>query len=331
MITPDAGRVALDSVLLFVGLVLLLGAAYYLVQSSVTISLTLGISRVVIGATAVAFGTSAPEFLVSLVSGLRDVPGVALGNILGSNVANVGLVIGIAALVRPMRVHARLVRWEIPILGIATVAILGFGLAGMIERWEGLVMFAGLVAFIVLSPLLFRESAEETAQEVSEAGRLVPRTFRGLAPQVLILAGSVGALALGAQLAVDGATGLAATLGVSDFVIGVTVIAVGTSLPELATSMVAAWRNEHDIAVANIVGSNIFNLLGVIGLTAGIVPLAVDPALYSFEMIALTVSTLVLMPLVWPTPYISRKEGALLLVGYIAFTVLVVVRGGVAT
>jgi cation:H+ antiporter len=318
----------LDLGLTLVGLVLLLGAAYFLVQSAVTISLTLGVSRVIIGATAVAFGTSAPEFLVSLVAGLQGTPGVALGNILGSNVANVGLVIGVAAVIAPMRVHARLVRWEIPVLIAATVAMLVFGLAGVIARWEGAVMCAGLLVFVVLSPRLFPEAAAAIASEASEAGRVVQRDLRALLPQAGILLASIVGLAAGAQFTVEGATAVASTLGVSEFVIGVTVIAVGTSLPELATSGVAAWRREHDIAVANIVGSNIFNLLGVIGLTAAIVPLEVERSLYGFEMIALALSTLILIPLAWNFR-ISRVEGGVLLLAYAAFTVLVVARGSV--
>ncbi len=317
----------LDGILLAVGLVLLLGSAYFLVSSAVTISLTFGISRVIIGATAVAFGTSAPEFLVSIVAGAQGSSGVALGNILGSNIANVALVLGAAALIAPMHVHGRLIKWEIPVLVVATVAIMLAGLGGVVERWEGGLLFAGLLLFIVLSMRLFPDAAAVLAADAESSGKVLNRSLRALLPQIGILIGSVAALAGGAQLAVSGATSIAQEFGVSDFVIGVTVIAIGTSLPELVTSIVAAIRREHDIAVANIVGSNIFNLLGVIGLTGLLVPLPVDASLYRFEMIALALSSLVLIPLVWPGYRIGRLEGLALLIAFVAFTALVIARG----
>jgi cation:H+ antiporter len=318
----------IDAIFLAGGLALLLGAAYFLVSSAVTISLTLGISRVIVGATAVAFGTSAPEFLVSFIAGIEGADGVALGNILGSNVANVALVLGIAAVIAPMSVHQRVVRWEIPALVVATAGILLAGAGGSIERWEGAPLFVMLLLFIVLSLRLFPDAAATMAEDAESSGAAVDRSMRALMPQIAMLTGSVVALAVGAQLAVAGSTGIAESLGISEFVIGVTVIAVGTSLPELVTSVVAAIRREHDIAVANIVGSNIFNLLGVIGLTGALVPLAVDPAFYRFEMLALAASTLILIPLAWPRYRIGRIEGLVLLAVYAAFTVLVIVRGG---
>jgi len=317
----------LDGATLTIGLILLLGAAYYLVSSAVTISLSLGISRVIVGLTAVAFGTSTPEFLVSLVAGLRDSSGVALGNVLGSNVANVGLVLGMAAVIAPMRVHARLVHWEIPILGAATAAILLMGLSGAIQQWEGGLMVAGLTAFLLVSLRFFPETVADIELDAEVPSDDTEQQARSLVPQVGLLVGSVGVLAIASQLAVAGATGISQRFGVSDFVIGVTVIAVGTSLPELVTSVVAAFRREHDIAVANVIGSNIFNLLGVIGLTSTVVPLSVDGGLYRFEMIALAVSTVILIPLAWPRYRIGRAEGFMLLGVYATFTVLVIARG----
>lgn len=317
----------LDAVLLTIGLILLVGAAYYLVSSAVTISLRLGISRVIVGLTAVAFGTSTPEFLVSLVAGLRDSSGVAVGNVLGSNVANVGLVLGLAAVIAPMRVHARLVRWEIPVLTVATAAILLAGIGGTIQRWEGVLLVVGLGVFLLTSLRFFPETGGVIEAETTTGSEVGGGTKPSLLLPVALLVGSVAVLAVAAQLAVDGATGIAQRVGVSDFVIGVTVIAVGTSLPELVTSVVAAFRREHDIAVANVVGSNIFNLLGVLGLTGAIVPLAVDGGLYRFEMVALAVSALILIPLAWPRYRIGRTEGLVLLGVYAAFTVLVIARG----
>ena len=216
---------------------------------------------------------------------------------LGSNVANVALVLGISALVAPMTVHWRLLRWEIPVLAGATLATIVFVADGVVERWEGVVMFAGLVAFIVLSPRLFPDAASESADEADEQTRVLPPGWRGRALTGSLLVLGLIALTLGAGQAVRGAVSIAENIGITETAIGTTIVATGTSLPEVATSVVAVFRREHEIAVENVVGSNIFNLRGVVGLTAGLITLEVDQDLFRFEISVLVLSTLVLLPL----------------------------------
>lgn len=316
-----------DLALAIVGIAIVLVGAWLLVRSAVRMALSFGLSRVLIGATVVAFGTSAPEFVVSLVAGLQGSSGVAVGNILGSNVANTALVLGIAAVINPLNVNRRLIRWEIPVLFVATAAMLLAGASGAISAIEGGLMFLGLIAFVVLSPFLFPETGAEAAEGAGEAaGDGAGRSGRALAIDGALLVAGIAALALGAQWSVEGATGVAERLGVSDVVIGVTVIAVGTSLPEVVTSVVAAFKNEHDIAVANVVGSNIFNLFGVIGLTGLVAEIEVDSALYAMEMPALALSAIIFVPLVYPRFRIGRGRGVMLLALYAAFMLAIVAR-----
>ena len=320
----------LDLLMVAGGLTVLLLGAWQVVRSAVAIALAFGLSRVVVGATVVAFGTSAPEFVISLAAGVGDSSGLAIGNVIGSNVANVALVLGAAAVFRPMFVSPRLLRWEIPVLIAATVAVLLAGADGSLVRWEGTLLFGvGLIGFIVASIVLVPESSvleAEVEQEPEEVPDRDPRTL-GIMAGFLVL-GLTG-LAVGAAVAVEGATGIAEQIGMSELAIGVTIVAVGTSLPEIATTLVAAARREHDIAVANAVGSNIFNLLGVLGATALFTPLTIDRSLYQFEMVGLALSSLVLVPMVMfhTRSLVDRREGALLLTGYVSFLLLIVVRG----
>jgi cation:H+ antiporter len=321
----------LDLLMVAGGLTVLLVGAWQVVRSAVVIALAFGLSRVVIGATVVAFGTSAPEFVISLAASVENSPGLAVGNVVGSNVANIALVLGAAAVLSPMAVSPRLLRWEIPVLIAATAAVLLAGADGSYARWEGFALFGvGLVGFILLSLMLVPEPsalAAETPDVPDDAAEHAPSRHALLVAAGLLVAG-LAALAVGAAVAVEGATGIAERIGMSDLAIGVTIVAVGTSLPEIATTLVAALRREHDIAVANAVGSNIFNLLGVIGGTALIAPFAVDRSLYQFEMIALAASSLVLIPIVMfhTRSLVDRREGIVLLVAYVLFLAGVVAR-----
>jgi cation:H+ antiporter len=320
-------HVLLAAVLVIAGLALLLIGAWLVVRAGVQLALMWGVSRIVIGATIVGFGTSAPEFVVSLIAALRDSSDIALGNVLGSNVANVALVLGASAMIAPLTVDYRLLRWEIPVLAAATIGVLVFAGNGALGHTEGAMLFLGLIAFVVLSPRLFPElaaavEAEEEAEE--EAERLSPPPPRDrlvVLRQFAWLSAGIAGLTLGASVAVEGGVGLAERAGMSEIAIGSILVAVGTSLPELATSVVAAFRHEHEIALANVVGSNIFNLLGVLGLTAAITGLPVSQDLYHFELPALAASTLVLIPLAWPRYHIGRADGAALVAAYVLFVV----------
>lgn len=309
-----------------VGLSLLLSAAWLLVRSAVKLALMIGMSRIVVGATVVAFGTSAPEFVVSVVAGARGESSVAIGNIIGSNVANVALVLGIAALLYPMNVNLRLLRWEIPVLVIATVAVLVFGADGSFERWEGLVMLVALLGFVGLSPRVFPEAVAASDAEAEQRGEGPARETRALLIQGALIVGSVIVLALGANITVVGAVDLGERFGMSEAAIGVSIIAVGTSLPEVSTSVIAALRREPEIAIANVIGSNIFNLLGVIAVASLIMPLGFSQDLYSFELIALALSTALLVPIAFSQRRITRFEGGFLLVSYFVFLTIVLVR-----
>ncbi len=317
----------IDLLLVASGLIVLLVGAWQVVRSAVVIALMFGLSRVVVGATVVAFGTSAPEFVISLTAAIDGSSGLAVGNVLGSNVGNVALVLGSAALVAPLVVDTRMVRWEIPVLLLATLAVLVFGANGTIGRFEGGLLFlGGLLGFVIASLLLI--PAPSAIDGDGEEEETVERTARALSVAGVLLLLGLTALAVGAATAVEGATGIAERVGMSELAVGVTIVAVGTSLPEVATSLMAALRREHDIAVAAVVGSNIFNLLGVLGATALITPLTLEGSLYQFEMPALALSSLVIVPLVlwWSRHLVDRREGALLLSLYIGFMLMIVVR-----
>ncbi|MBT5774063.1 MAG: calcium/sodium antiporter [Dehalococcoidia bacterium] len=316
-----------DLLLVAGGLTVLLAGAWQVVRSAVVIALMFGLSRVVVGATVVAFGTSAPEFVISFIAALEGSSGLAFGNVLGSNVANVALVLGSAALVAPLIVNARLVQWEIPVLIAATAAVLLFGANGTIGRLEGGLLFlGGLLGFIFASLLLV--PSPSVIDGDGEEDERPPKTATALSIAGGLLLVGLTALAVGAAVAVEGATGIAQRVGMSELAVGVSIVAVGTSLPEVATSLMAAMRREHDIAVAAVVGSNIFNLLGVIGATALITPLTLDRSLYDFEMPVLALSSLILVPLVmwWSRHLVDRREGALLVVLYVGFLFVIVSR-----
>ncbi len=315
-----------DFVLTLVGLAVVLGGAWLLVRSASRLAVGFGLSPVIVGATVVAFGTSAPEFVVSLVAGLEGSGGLAVGNVLGSNVTNVALVVGLAAVIRPMAVPPSLIRWEIPVLGAATVAVVLFGLGGSIGNVPGAILFAGLLAFIVLS-LRLRQgtSIPLPGEDLETSTEALTRATIGREALFVLL--GIGALALGSEIAVRGAVGIAEDIGINEVAIGVTIVAIGTSLPEVVTTAVAALRGEQEIAVANVVGSNIFNLLGVLGLSGAIATLPMDSNLYQFEVPALIISTGAVFLLAWPRGRIGRMEGSGLLIAYVAFLAIVLARG----
>ena len=316
----------LDSVLTVLGLAVLLAGAWLLVRSASRLAMGFGLSPVIVGATVVAFGTSAPEFVVGLAAGIGGSGDLAVGSVFGSNITNVALVLGIAAVIRPMDVHPRLLRWEMPVLLAATAAVAALGLTGTIGHATGALLFVALIAFVGLSLWLQPNAAETLAADhVPEpAGKL---TRREMAEQAALLVLGVGGLALGSELAVNGATGIAGRVGISEVAIGVTVVAIGTSMPEIVTTAVAALRGNHDIALGNVVGSNVFNLLGVLGLTGAVATLPIDDSLYRFEVPALALSTIVLFALSWSDTRINRWEGAVLLAAYVAMVATVLVRG----
>ena len=301
---------------LLAGLVLLYYGAEALVRGSSSLALRLGLSPLVVGLTVVAFGTSTPELMVSLKAALAGQADISVGNVVGSNICNIGLILGICALVTPVATTSQIVRIDIPIM-LAITAITIFLLAdGSIGLPEGIFLTTLLVAYIVFSIGLARRQPADSLG--TEFGEEVKISKRGLAIDLLMVAGGLVLLVFGARFLVDGAVIIARTFGWTEALIGLTVVAVGTSLPELATSLVAAIKKEADIAVGNIVGSNIFNLLGILGITAIVHPLAAT-GIGRIDYAVMAAFALVLWPMAYHQKRITRVEGAILLAGYVAY------------
>lgn len=315
-----------DLALTAAGLAVLLAGGWLLVKAAARLSLAFGISPLIVGATVVALGTSSPELSVSMAAALEGSGGLAVGNIFGSNITNILLVLGIAALIRPMDVHPSLLRWEMPALAVVTVAVIVAGLSGMIGHIVGAALFVGLIAFVGLSLLRHRErEVPHGGEEFTRASE--PLSGWGIARETIFLLAGIGALALGSELTVNGSVGLAERVGLSEVAIGLTIIAIGTSLPEITTTAVAAYHGEREIAVANVVGSNIFNLLGVLGLTAAVSTLPIGSELYYFEIPVLAVATAALFLVAWTNRRIVRAEGIALIALFVIVMGIVLARG----
>jgi cation:H+ antiporter len=314
--------------LFILGLVALYFGAEWVVRGAARLARSLGISALVVGLTVVSLGTSAPELVVSVLAATRGQADLAVGNVIGSNVLNVALILGVTALVQPLQVQIRLIAREIPLMLAATLVALALAWNGTIGRIEGAVLLAGLftyLSFIVLASRREPETSEAEYDEFETATILRSAAGTRLRNVGLIVIGLV-ALVLGARLVVDAALVVARVFGITEVVVGLTIVAVGTSLPELATSVIAAVRREADIALGNAVGSNIFNLLAVFGVASLVQPLPVDPALFRFEIPVMVLTSALLLPLAWTRLRLERWEGALLLAGYIVFTSVLIVR-----
>ncbi len=311
-------------VLFLLGGTLLIAGAELLVRGASRVSVAAGISPLVVGLTVVAFGTSSPELAVTVGSAYAGQAGVALGNVIGSNIFNILFILGLAALIRPLRVAQQLVRLDVPLVITASGVTLLLALDGRIGRVDGLVLTAGVVAY---TWFLVRQSRREPVEiEAEYEGAFGAGSRSHLAANVALIVAGLGMLVVGARWLVEAAVSTATTLGVSEFVIALTVVAAGTSLPEVATSVLAAVRGELDIAVGNVVGSCIFNLLAVLGLGSVVAPAGVpvpDGAL-TFDipvMIAVAIATL---PIFFTGYTVSRWEGAVFLGYYTAYTVYLV-------
>ncbi|MCE8016545.1 calcium/sodium antiporter [Halomonas sp. MCCC 1A17488] len=302
--------------LLALGLVLLIAGAEGLVRGASRLALQVGISPLIIGLTVVAFGTSAPELVVSIKAALDDQAGIAIGNVVGSNIFNVLFILGISALIVPLAVAQQLIRLDIPLMIGISLLMLLLALDGSIGRLDGGLLFLGLVVYTGFLLWQGRRQSEPAETEVSESAR----SHWGI--DVLFVAGGLAMLVAGSRLFVDAAVVLATWLGVSEQVIGLTVVAAGTSLPEVVTSIVAALRGQRDIAVGNVVGSNIFNLLGVLGLAGLIAPagIAVTDAMLSLDIPVMLAVAVACLPICFTASAINRWEGAVLLGYYVAYT-----------
>ncbi len=302
------------------GLVLLAAGAEALVRGAAGLARQAGVTPAVIGLTVVAIGTSLPELVVSAMAAVQHQPDLAVGNVVGSNIFNIAVVLGLTALVRPVGVHETAVRLEWPAMAAASAVLVLFARDGEIGRGEGLLMVLGLVLFL---RYLIRVSRVEAAQTAP-----APASGASSWGASLILVGlGLGLLLVGARALVSGAVGLARVAGVSERVIGLTVVAAGTSIPELATSIVAGLRGRSDLALANALGSNLFNAVGILGLVALLHPTPVSADLGRFDMFWMMTLTVILFPMLRSGRRVSRLEGGVLVGVYLVYLALLLRPG----
>lgn len=290
-----------------------------LIRGSSSLALKVGISPLVIGLTVVAFGTSSPELLVSLKAALMGSSSIALGNIIGSNIANIALILGLAAVIRPLQVHANVIKREIPIMIGISLLLVFFLIDGTVGFIEGLIFVVLLIAYTIVNIFLSLKENKEIEKEFEEG----LKSKLNIPTAVLFIVAGLALLFFGADLFLKGAVALAKVFNVSDAIIGLTVVAVGTSLPELFTSIVATIKKESDIAVGNAVGSNIFNILSILGISAIIIPIKSDQISY-FDFGVMLAAAFILLPLSYSGFRISRFEGILLLTGYLIYIFLLI-------
>lgn len=307
--------------LLAVGVGVLYIGAEWLVRGSSRLATSLGISPIVVGLTVVSFGTSAPELVVALIAALNDNPDLAIGNVMGSNLANLGLILGVTAIVRPMDVAGRVVSREIPVMLALTILLFPLAADGQLEFFDGLALFTILVFYLAF--VNSEASGEDQAVELKFEGfaESKERVAARLAwmDVVLVALGSAG-LVLGGTGIVSSAEFLALEFGIPDVIVGLTIVAIGTSLPELATALVAAIRGEADIAVGNIIGSNIFNIAAILGITSMVTPIGIRPEIITRELPAVLFLSLLLLPVTRVGMRVYRAEGAILLAAYFGLT-----------
>lgn len=333
--------------LLLGGFVLLVGGGEALVRGAASLGRTVGLSSLIIGLTVVSSATSAPELAVSTGAALSGSPGLALGNVVGSNIANILFVMGLTAIFGALVVKVQLIKADIPIMiGFSVIALL-MALDGGISTLEGSILVGLLVVYLAVTVVLARrQTRREKTEAEAEGDQAEPldvdravgggsvkltkslRTtkLRSVVVDLVLLAVGIALLVIGAQMLVSAASTIALSLGVSDLIIGLTIVAIGTSLPELATSVIAALRGERDMAVGNLVGSNIFNIGAVLGLTAIISPAGVEvaSAAVNFDLPVMIAAALVLLPLAFTSQAIGRLEGLVLVALYSAYVVYLV-------
>jgi cation:H+ antiporter len=325
----------MDALFLIGGLVLLTAGAESLVRGASRLADAIGISPLVIGLTVVAFGTSAPEMAVSTVSSMTGDSGIAVGNVIGSNIFNILAILGLSALITPLVVQQQLIRLDVPLMLAVSVATWWMALDGRIARTEGLLLFAGVVVYTVFLIMKSRGENRTIEEEYAKAysGQHARRAF-SLTTNIAFIAVGLGLLVLGSRWLVQGAVSIATRLGVSELVIGLTVVAAGTSLPELATSVVASIRGERDIAVGNVIGSNLFNLMAVLGVAAivGSDGAPVSSASLHVDLPVMVLAAAACLPIFLTGHRISRGEGLLFFASYAAYITYIVLAetGGIS-
>lgn len=307
-----------------IGLIILIAGAEALVRGASRLASTVGISPLVVGLTVVAFGTGSPELAVSVIASVNDKADISLGNVIGSNILNVLFILGLSAVIVPLAVSRQIIRLDVPIMIICSVLVLIMGLDGSISRTDGILFTAGIIAYTVF---LIRQSrkekerpSDEFVKEYKAGGK------KTLLIDIALVAAGLGLLVLGSRWLVNGAVMIATYLGLSELIIGLTIVAAGTSLPEVATSVIASIRGERDIAVGNIVGSNIFNILAVLGISGIAAPdgIAVPESVLRFDIPVMTAVAVACLPIFFTGNVIARWEGKLFLLYYAAYTTYIV-------
>lgn len=303
-------------ILILGGLLLLSFGAESLVRGSAALALRLGVTPLVVGLTVVAFGTSSPETVVSIQSAFNGNSALAIGNVIGSNISNVALILGLSALIRPLRVQARIIRREIPLMVLASILLCLLLMGGQLNRLEGLLLLVASIAYTALAYISARKNRDKIVEKEYEDALPRPKG-EAWANLAFIIVGLI-LLIVGANLLVGGAITIAEWFGVSQVVIGLTIIAVGTSLPELATSIAAASKGEGDIVIGNVIGSNVLNILFVLGMAALIAPIYTND-LRLIDLAVMVGSAAIVFPLMRRGFHLTRLEGAFLLAGYISY------------
>lgn len=302
--------------LMFIGLLLLAVGAEGLVRGSSSVALRLGVTPLVVGLTIVAFGTGSPEFVVSIGSALNNNSGLALGNVIGSNISNIALILGIAAVIKPLNVKAEIVRRETPIMIVITGLFWLLLYDGELGRVDGLLLTVGAITYTFLTYYLSKQKQKKEVEKEFEEAYEKPKGT--VWKDVVFIIGGLSLLILGANLLLEGAVFVAKYFGLSEVVIGLTIIAIGTSLPELATSVMAAKKGEADVALGNAIGSNVLNILAVLGVTALIQPISIE-GVRTLDLAVMLGSAILLNFLLGRNFILDRLEGSILIIGYLIY------------
>jgi len=309
----------LGVILVLAGLLLLYYGAEYLVTGSSRLALSMGVRPLVVGLTVVAFATSMPELLVSLFAAVRGASAMAAGNVIGSNIANIGLILGVAALITPVVVARSTLTREVPIMVVASIGLYVVAFDGVLNFLDGLLLFLCLLVFLAYCVVTARDPSVPTGGEVEQ---VIREASAGRGKNVILVVLGMTGLGVGAELMVRGAVMIATLLGVSEMVIGLSIVAIGTSLPELAASVMSAWKGEMDISVGNVIGSNIFNILFVLGICPMFNPIVIEARALQMDfpvMLAFCVLLIALLTIMLPRLQLDRKRGLLLLGAYCLF------------
>lgn len=301
---------------LLAGVILLYFGAEWLVKGSSNLALRFGVPSLVVGLTVVSFGTSAPEMVVSVKSGLQGLGGLAVGNVVGSNIFNIAVILGLSALVRPLKVNVQVLKVDTPLMVLAMLVMFAMLRDSVLGRWEALLLFVSIIVYTSLTIYLGKKSQRQMPKVESNSLRV--ELNHPLWKDVLLVLLGLAGLVLGSNLFVQGAVALATAFKVSPAVIGLTIVAMGTSLPELATSIVASLKKQEDIAVGNIIGSNIFNVLAILGVSGLLTPLQAQ-GIGTVDLVFMLGTGVLLLPLMKARFRIGRLEGALFLALYGAY------------